>query len=1162
MSRILHFADLHLDASTRANTEHALEQLIEASREQQPDLIVNAGDLSMRRGLVAPWVSHALRRLHVELAKVAPVIVVSGNHDMSGNGEVGAVLGALDLSDAMPGRLHLIERPQVVRVAGLAVACLPYPSRQWLLAQRPELSAKEVLPALSDELAAVARGLGAEIAPGERAILVYHGSISGARTDSEQTMSTEIDLVLNEGEIPAVFEAVLCGHIHKAQGIGRAVYSGSPCPLNFGEGKSEHGYVMWDTGQGEAPHWQIKDWTFTHHVLRPKHRMVTVDMRGTLEDQMSAINDGGDGRYVGARIRVLGTVASGVPPEAATANWTAFYMNAGAHEVKVIIERPEENRVTGPEVSAEASMGALLYLYAARHPGIDADTLAGLKDLAVEVDGALTPEARLAQKVGGYRLHRLGWSNWKSYGEGNEIDLDTLGRLVVIEGENATGKSNAAEVEAFALYGKFVRGRQSLAEAVRIGQDEAIVSAEFEADGSLWKVQRRIKVNGKGVGSQVLTLSRCVARGVFEAADAGTASETQKKIESLVGPFDLYLATRFASQGDIDRLLELSPAEMKDTLQKALATSVFDEREKIGTALRNVAERTLAEHEASLTAWREIAGGKDVAAAALELSKSTHAEAVRACEQTTERQRAAEAALVLATAEASELDARRADHNAAKAAREDALVAMADAENNVARLESLVASLGDIESKLAALRELRQQKTDEEVLLAQAREAEAQAVTAEREVERLTLQLTALEEKAAAALARHEDDTEDRIRRLGEKIDAARKAAALIGSVPFGEKCAEAKCAFVRNAVEARDGLAALDAEQANVKPLYEARREELIAEYQAKAKPLREAFTAAKARAGELRATAEVAAHGGDYLAECVQAIAFLEAGGWEEKSRQAAEANGRLDALRPALEEKRSEAKRASDRLEALGPRPDAAGTSERLEEARRVAGEAKACSAAAADLLEKAVRAGGVAEGRLAECQKAEAKLAESESVGAAHRRRVELCRIYVRAVGRDGLPFLMLERALPALEAHANHFLSEDDPSGLRLEIGGLKDLQSGESRSEVTLRYRNGFGTHSVAAASGFERSVIGIALRAALSQVQAEASGMGVEHWITDECSGVCDETNLLVMQQVFRRIAERFGRVIFISHQKEVQQIADSRLRVFVTSDGSRIAA
>jgi DNA repair exonuclease SbcCD ATPase subunit len=69
---------------------------------------------------------------------------------------------------------------------------------------------------------------------------------------------------------------------------------------------------------------------------------------------------------------------------------------------------------------------------------------------------------------------------------------------------------------------------------------------------------------------------------------------------------------------------------------------------------------------------------------------------------------------------------------------------------------------------------------------------------------------------------------------------------------------------------------------------------------------------------------------------------------------------------------------------------------------------------------------------------------------------------------------------------------------------------------------------------------------------------------MTVSHWIADEGWGVFDEANIVrVGQPMLRRLAERFGRVIAISHQAPIVAICDTRLRVEAdTANGSRLVA
>ena len=1144
--KIVHFGDLHLDPATAENTRPVCAEILKLAQDVRPDLIVNCGDLSMKRGHLAPWVALELRELHVALAEIAPVIVVAGNHDLAGGTEVGTVMGALAKAEAEPARLMLFERAGIahVRLGGVFanpfrgdfhVACLPYPSKDWLLAQRPEIRADELNAALSAELLAVLHGLAAQIPAGERAILVYHGSIAGARTDSEQSMTTEMDVALNEAEIPACFEAVLCGHIHRHQQIGRAVYCGSPAPLTFAEEKGLHGAVIWGSPEHQALEGAIygtsisrpglNGWMYNHFPLPVAHPLITLDLRQSADPAREFfLRSDTDVRRAKVRVRLM--AKPGMDVTAERNRWEASLTELGASEVRVQIERPEEIRIAGPEVRAEASVESLLSIYCERHPEA-AEITDELVALAVSLEERLPADARIKAAAAGYRLLRMEWSNWKSYGEGNSLDLATLGKLIAIEGENATGKSNAAELEAFALYGRFMRGRQALSEAVRIGASECLVRAIFESNGERWKVERRIRVNAKGVGAQDLALFRAEAAvqeflsvGAMGAAvegpeawtpaSCGTARETQGQIEALAGPFELYTQTRFASQGEIDAFLDLTGAEVKDVLQLALATSIFEAREALVRPALQSAERAFERHEAGLAHWRELAGEKDARATEVDSQQAALGGARVELDRAEAARREAEQACEARRREAEEIGARVMAWDASMSALEGALEKRIGI---ITALESLAQALEAGEKAAAARAELPG--------LIEQRAAAKGAADLRREraavVEGEKRTLSTMQRERERAILRDQADR----KRDRETLEAAERRAGLIARVPFGEKCLTAACPFVADAGTARESLPALRLSAATAAAIEPT--EAQIAIHRA-------AVAMAEARLTELRVD-EIGLRRIEARISELEALESAVIAGHEARAAKAL----REQELGPA----RDECARMRDAHVTLGERPtDEAATSALVEAETQLAGASQQASEDAG-AVEHAIEALASAKARLSQAEEAAAKVAQASEIGTLLERARRVAAVYLDACGRDGLPFLMLEHALPALEAHANHFLCDDLGSGLRLEIEGLRELQSGGVRSEVVIRYRNDFGTHSLAAASGFERTAIGYALRASLAQVQAEAQGLAVSHWIADEGWGVFDEANMVrVGQPMLRRLAERFGQVIVISHQ------------------------
>jgi DNA repair exonuclease SbcCD ATPase subunit len=146
--------------------------------------------------------------------------------------------------------------------------------------------------------------------------------------------------------------------------------------------------------------------------------------------------------------------------------------------------------------------------------------------------------------------------------------------------------------------------------------------------------------------------------------------------------------------------------------------------------------------------------------------------------------------------------------------------------------------------------------------------------------------------------------------------------------------------------------------------------------------------------------------------------------------------------------------------------------------------------------------------------------------------------------------------MLERAIPALETFTNEFLGDED---LRVEIEPVRDLRSGEQKSEVHVRYRDGLGLQDLASASGEQQVKLGLALRFALARVQAEAHGITPSLVLCDEGLAALDSDQKVSGQRILARVADWAGRVLFVSHDEEVRAAADSRIAVAIR-DGASI--
>lgn len=240
-----------------AEQEQVWADTLELARDRRVDAVLHAGDLFDGRR-PTPEILLAAERPLVEHQEQggATVYVVAGNHDVpSQDGPCGldvlAEAGLIEL--AREPLTWTIGRAGVIGGLDVVDVCaLPWTSVSRLVALNEDADRGDIHALAADLLIQAARGLAAQAVSWPRPrILLGHWSVSQTSLPNGLDVGSLGGVVLPMDDLRALgFDEIIFGHIHRPQTIGEFRYVGSPMPLDFGEGSTDHGVWIHDTIDG------------------------------------------------------------------------------------------------------------------------------------------------------------------------------------------------------------------------------------------------------------------------------------------------------------------------------------------------------------------------------------------------------------------------------------------------------------------------------------------------------------------------------------------------------------------------------------------------------------------------------------------------------------------------------------------------------------------------------------------------------------------------------------------------------------------------------------------------------------------------------------------------------------------------------------------------
>jgi exonuclease SbcC len=174
-----------------------------------------------------------------------------------------------------------------------------------------------------------------------------------------------------------------------------------------------------------------------------------------------------------------------------------------------------------------------------------------------------------------------------------------------------------------------------------------------------------------------------------------------------------------------------------------------------------------------------------------------------------------------------------------------------------------------------------------------------------------------------------------------------------------------------------------------------------------------------------------------------------------------------------------------------------------------------------------------------------------------------RQVGRHRTLERAFGKDGVPALLIEQALPQIEDKANELLDRLSDGQMSIRFATqieYKDKRRDDLRETLDIQISDGAGIRNYEMYSGGEAFRVNFAIRLALSKILAQRKGARLQTLVIDEGFGSQDTQGRQRLIEAINLVKSDFAKILVITHLDELKDAFPTRIEVQKTERGSAI--
>ena len=200
-------------------------------------------------------------------------------------------------------------------------------------------------------------------------------------------------------------------------------------------------------------------------------------------------------------------------------------------------------------------------------------------------------------------------------------------------------------------------------------------------------------------------------------------------------------------------------------------------------------------------------------------------------------------------------------------------------------------------------------------------------------------------------------------------------------------------------------------------------------------------------------------------------------------------------------------------------------------------------------------------GRVKGKLQRCSELETKRKERGKLLTQASKEEKIYRDLAQAFGKRGIQALLIERALPEIEAEANKLLGRMTDNRMHTKIETQRQTKKGDVIETLDINISDELGTRNYEMFSGGEAFRINFAIRIALSKLLARRAGAPLPTLVIDEGFGTQDSVGIEKLKEAINSIQDDFDKILVITHIEELRDAFPTRINVVKTAQGSTLS-